>query len=486
MGYGERLKTAESVDPAAISNLMTMTFERRKSLEDRAMQLLGSVNTVVKSIIAITYELKELDRNLTFYDLLNSKEPEKAAAGELALKRIFIDNVDARKGRASLAQLSGAYAQGQGGAGFIDLLSVFYAIKSLKDAENINKNEQYKSIIRGRYAEYVEWKKINGADLKNRREMLLQYLKSQFASYNMYSEWAAQTLRILKRINVKGISSAREYMEKGAKKPDVFELANFAVEIMAAKQIYRHGYDVEYQKVFGKKGIELPSKVVPKTIGDLVTQGPREVGRSFLYKRMRRYGPKVIAAQEVSFAFTERQTFPPGVPQERPQYAGSLTIKMRPYCFLPDEWYLFKKITEAYINKTVFEGIDQVAVSSLKVIAGDLDKYIKEAEKREKKEDVKKESNFALMDIYQSFKDDIIGINKSLSSVGISLGRREGVDENIYEIELNHRLFGRMRTKDAIAVGLVVAGGDADIIYEELKRRKKLLHSVDTTHNPLF
>ena len=79
MGYVDKIKTAESVDPSALSNLMTMAFEKQKALEDRAMQLLGSINQVIKSIISIVYELKELDRNLAFYDLLRSHEPEKSA-----------------------------------------------------------------------------------------------------------------------------------------------------------------------------------------------------------------------------------------------------------------------------------------------------------------------------------------------------------------------------------------------------------------------
>ncbi|MCL5101205.1 MAG: hypothetical protein M1348_01170 [Candidatus Parvarchaeota archaeon] len=140
LGYSEKLKTAESVDPSALSTLMTMAFERRRSLEDRTMQLLGGVNNVLRSVITITHELKELDRNLTFFDLVKSKEPEKSSAAEQAIKRIFVDTVDARKGPASMVSLSGSYGQGKGGAGYVDLVSVFYQIKSLKEAEALQRN----------------------------------------------------------------------------------------------------------------------------------------------------------------------------------------------------------------------------------------------------------------------------------------------------------------------------------------------------------
>lgn len=486
MGYTEKIKTSESVDPSALSNLMTMAFEKRKALEDRTMQLLGSINQVIKSVISITYELKELDRNLVFYDLLKSSEPEKKAAADLALKRIFVDNVDARKGPASLASLSRGYQQGQGGAGFIDLIAIFYSLKSLRDAEALQRNEQYKNIIKNRYIEYEEWKKINGDDLRNRREMLLQYLRSQFASYKMYADWAAQSLTILKRINLKGVKNAEGYMNS-TKKPDIMEMSQFNVELMVAKPVYRKAYDVEYQKVFGKRGIALPSSASLKSAsGALLTRGPRESSRAFIHQEVRRYGPEVIAAQEVSFSFMEKQTFPKGMPQDRAQYIGTLGLKIKPYCFTLDEWFLFKKATEALINKTVFEGVDQVAVSSLTVIKKDLDKYIKEAEKRDKPEAPKRQSNYALLDIYQSFKDDLFGINKALSFTGSGGGKRDEFDRELYQVELHHRLFQRSRMKDAIAVGLLIAGSEGDHIYEEFKRRKGLLHQVDVTHNPLF
>ncbi len=483
MGYNDKLKTAESVDPAALSNLMTLAFEKRKALEDRTMQLLGSVNTVVKSVISITYELKELDRNYSFYKLAESSDPQKKNAAELALKRIFVDNVDARKGGASLGALSRAPSQGQGGATFIDLVAVFYSIKSLKDIDAMQRNEQYKNIIKNRYVEYEEWKKINKTDLSNRREMLLQYLKSQAAAYDMYKNWAVESLSILNRINMKGITNAKQYMD-ASKRPDIMETSEFSVEVISAKPMYVREYEIEYARAFGTKGPELPSKVVPKSgMVNLTTEGPREENRAFLHSRLRRFGPKVIAALETTFKFTEKQFFPKGVPQDRAQYVGTLGVTIKPYCFTIDEWYLFKEATESYIKKTVFQSLDQVSVSSLNVIKKDLDKYIAEAEKKEEKE--KPKSNYALFDIYQSFKDDLVGINKSLSFATAS-GEKRPFNPDLYEIEVSHRRFGRFRTKDAVAAGLSRSNEDAALIYEEFKRRKKLLNPLSNFDNPLF
>ena len=478
-GY-KLLKMMESVDPGAISNLMTMVLEKKKSLEDRTMQLLGSVNTVLKSIISLTYELKELDRNVSFYDLSKSKENDKKEAAELALKRIFVDNVDARKGGASLGSMSRAPTQGQGGAGFIDLVAVFYSVKSLKDISSLQRNEQYKNILKNRFIEYEEWKKLNESDLRNRRELLLQYLKSQVAAYNMYTEWAAQYLTILKRINLKGTKSAGAYTS-ATKVPDIFESAMFTISLMGFKEVYLGDYSVEYQKMYGNKGPELPvSASLKSASGPAISKGPSEEKRSYIYKRLKKYGPKVIAAIDVELGFKEKQIFPNEGPQNpggMVQYEGTLDLVLKPYCFTLDEWFLFRKAAEANIKNTVFSGVDAVSTTSLKVIQKDLDKYLKEAESKEKKE-AKKESNYALIDIYQSFKDDLLGINKALSLAGGTPSRGRKFDPELYEIQVNHKLYGRSSMGSGTGLGLFIANSDASTIYEEFKRRVKLLNPL--------
>ncbi len=484
-GYS-KLKMMESIDPSALSGIMTLLFEKRRNLEDRTMNLLGNVNQVLKSIISLIYELKELDRNLAFYDLMKSSAPEKKEAAELALKRIFVDNVDARKGGASLVRLSGAPVQGQGGAAFADLVGAFYAAKSLRDIGNMQRNEQYKNILKNRYIEYEEWKKINDGDLRSRRNLLLGYLKSQVGSYNLYVEWASQYLTMLKRINLTKPQTAASYMGS-TKMADIFESSIFTLNVMGFKEIYRGEYEVGYKKVFNNKGIEMPvSATLKSESGALLTRGHSEDSRTFIRDRIRKYGPKVIAAMEVTFGFREKQFFPkitgqsgkeepmfPQNPGGMVQYEGTLDIKIAPYCFTLEEWLLFRKAQEANIQKTVFEGVDVVARNSLYAIKKDLDKYLTEAENKDKNVE-KKSSSFALMDIYNSFKDDLLGINRSLSVAGGGVQRPQ-FDPVLYEIAISNRFFHHERMRDALSIGLFVSSNDASTIYEEFKRRARFL-----------
>lgn len=470
-----KIKMMESVEPTALSSLMTMVLEKRKALEDRTMQLLGNVYTVLKSIISIIYELKEMDRNLSFYDIAKSHDPDKASAAELGLKRIFVDNIDSRKGGASMLSLSKSATQGQG-AGYIDIVAVFYSVKSLRDINSMNRNKQFIDTIKNRYLEYEEWKKLNEKDLRTRRELLLQYLRSQVASFQLYVEWTSQYLSILRRINLKTIRDAKSYKQY-TKLADVSEAAMFYVTIMGFKYLYRGEYDAEYSKIFGSRGPEIPVAAKLKSpVSSLLSRAPREESRSFIYNRIRKYGPVVVPAIEISFAFKEKQMFTKeDVLQQKSQYEGTLDLQINNYCFSLDEWYLFNKALEMSIKRTVFDSVSQISSVSLNAIQEDLNKYIKEAESRDKPKE-KKQSQFAILDIYQAFKDDFTGINKAISSVSNSNPKKQ-FDKDLYEVMVNSRMWGK-KMEDTLALGLFVSHEDASTIYEEFKRRSKLLNPL--------
>ncbi len=477
LGY-KTLRMAESIDPSSLSSLMNMVLDKRKNLEDRVMLLLGNLNTVLKSIIAIIYELKELDRNLYFYDELKDKDKEKAEAAELALKRIFLDNVDSRKGGASLSALSRSPTQGQGGPGFIDIMSVFYQIKSIKDAEVLERNEQYKNIIKNRYIEYEKWKEINGTDLKNRKSMLLQYLKSQMGSFELYKGWCATYLSLLSKMGLNTAQNAADYMGR-ASKPDIFENESFSVTAVASKPLYFKEYNVEYVKLFGTKGPEIPIKAEPKTLEEtMLSRGYKENNRAFIYNRIKKYGPLVIRAVKLKMDFKEK----PSKEQLQPPYEGTVSFNMNSYCFTPEEFYLYKEANKAKIQKTVFAAVDQAVFHSLNIIKSDLDKYVAEAEKEEaeKNKPKKEQKDYAFMDIYRAFKDDISGISKSFSGFSSSEKAPKKFDDSdkaeIYEMLVNAKLFTKSRIKEALEVGLFLADKDASYIYEESKHRVSLLN----------
>lgn len=467
------LKETEIVDPSALSSLLMNVEDKRKIFEDRAMQILGLINQVLKSIVSIIYELKELDRNLLLYDKSKSSDKSTAEAAELELRRIFVDNVDAKKGGASMISLSRSASQPQGGAGFIDIVSVFYAIKNQGDIDKLNKNEMYKNILKARFAEYQDWKKINEEDLRMRRNMLLQYLESQAASFEFYKKLAFQYLSYLNRINLATQSKAPQFMQS-TKILDIAESSMFYVNMIAFKEVYARNYQVAWKKLLNSTKFTVPEMVEQKTIEILpVIKGVKEGSREFIRKSLSKYGPKVIAAIGIEFSFKEKQMFPQGVSQIPAQYEGTLDIKLVPYCFTLYEWYLFRNALAALIDKTVFEGISGMTVTSLDSIKKDLDHYIEEAKKIRTPEKPKT-NNLAIIDIYNSFKQDFLNILKPIST---SSKNQQNFNAETYEIIFNNRHFSSISRKDAIKIGLAVAINDAGSAFEEFKSRLKFLNT---------
>ncbi len=479
-GYS-RMKEIESIDPSAMSQIMSLVFEKRKIFEDRVMQLMGSINQVVQSVLRILYELKELDRNVIFYEQLKSKDPKTIENAEMSIKRIFVDTVDSRKGGASMLSLVRAASQsGGGGPGFTTLVAAFYSpsIKSAKDVDKLSLNEQVKNILKPRVEEYIQWKSINETDLRNRKSMLLQYLTSQVGSYKMYVQWASQYLNILKRINQAPPQSAGKYMSS-LKTPDIFNTAVFSLNMMGFKEIFMGEYDIEWSRPFGSKGIQLPESASLKTnSGDLMTRGGRETQRRFIYDKVKKYGPIVMSAIEAEFSFREKPILSEDVPQQPLQYEGTLDLKLTPYCFTLEEWYLFKAALEEQIRKTVFADMDQVLTSSLESMKSDLDKYLEEASKLKLKEDKQKKPNeFALMDIFQSFKEDFLGVTKYIPTNFKSESPENPEFYTLYTMIVNKRQ-SFLKMKDALKLGLFTSISDSSLIYEEFKRRVKLLNPL--------
>src|SRR3989338_9230988 len=72
--------------------------QKKNILQKNVTEAMGTVNTVIKSIVNIVYDLKDFEIRLAHYDDAKSKDKNKAEAGLLALKQIWMDNVDIKRG----------------------------------------------------------------------------------------------------------------------------------------------------------------------------------------------------------------------------------------------------------------------------------------------------------------------------------------------------------------------------------------------------
>lgn len=156
--------------------------QRATIMQQQAGKIMGDINTVLRSVLNIIYDLKEFRIRLQNYSDL--KDESKKESAILALKQIWLDKVDLNKGNSSIK----AMALGQ--AGFQTLIDAFLVANNTQDTDKLDLNERVKRIVRARILEFNDWLEHSEKELRKRYELERDYLKSQVNSLKLYSRWA--------------------------------------------------------------------------------------------------------------------------------------------------------------------------------------------------------------------------------------------------------------------------------------------------------
>ncbi len=169
--------------------------QRATVMQQQGTKILGDVNTVLRSVLNIIYDLKEFRIRLSQYDAL--KNPKTKDAAILALKQIWMDKVDIQKGNSSIK----AMALGQ--AGFQTLIDAFLVAKTVADVDKIDLNDRVKRILRPRILEFGDWLEHSEKELRKRYVLEKGYLASQVNSMKLYARWAKPYLRAAQQLEMK-------------------------------------------------------------------------------------------------------------------------------------------------------------------------------------------------------------------------------------------------------------------------------------------
>ena len=168
--------------------------QRATIMQQQGSKILSDVNTVLRSVLNIIYDLKEFRIRLDQYDGLKTDKKEAAL---LALKQIWMDKVDINKGNSSIK----AMALGQ--AGFQTLIDAFLFVKDIKDVDKADLNDRVRRILRARVLEFNTWLEQSEKELRKRYKLERTYLKSQVNSLKLYSRWAKPYLKAAKDLEMK-------------------------------------------------------------------------------------------------------------------------------------------------------------------------------------------------------------------------------------------------------------------------------------------
>lgn len=174
---------------------------KRTALERQAIELIKSINFVVKSIINLLYDLKLFDLRLKNYDDLKNSELKETAMN--GLKGIWLTEVDqVQKGAGSINSMAQNLS-------FITLRDAFMATpvqswyapgadakklaeaksKAEKHASGMDLPDIVKRVLGPRTQEFIDWLYMSEKELRNRLAVEKAYLKAQVASLKVYASW---------------------------------------------------------------------------------------------------------------------------------------------------------------------------------------------------------------------------------------------------------------------------------------------------------
>jgi hypothetical protein len=257
----------------------------------------------------------------------------------MALKTLWMDQVDIKKGRGSVNMLAQDLQ-------FVTLRDAFMQAKSVKDVKNIDVNERVRRILLNKMNEYVKWVEHSERELRKRFEIEKAYLKTQVDSLKLYTKWMKPYLRAAQRLGMNEFLSP-----SGLPSPNIISTFN-TMEMELT--------------LFGKKEIS-----------------PSSTHESY---RKLSLGKKIYACLEVNFKF---RTIPQGVGRTQggsTQYlqAGSTEMTFTPYVFTDDEIADLEK-QELYDDMDIVEHLTSVSLKELQVDLDDLLKPEKKEEDKKKK-----------------------------------------------------------------------------------------------------
>jgi len=196
MGLGTK-KLVDNFTSSPGSGHFSELGQKATMMQQQGSKILGDLNTVLRSVLNIIYDLKEFRTRLNYYMDFHSKDNNKVESARLILKQIWMDKVDILKGNSSIK----AMALGQGG--YQTLIDAFMVVKDEKDVGKLDLNERVKRILMPRISEFNVWVSQSENELQKRYNLEKTYLKSQVNSLKLYSRWVKPYLKAAQALEQK-------------------------------------------------------------------------------------------------------------------------------------------------------------------------------------------------------------------------------------------------------------------------------------------
>ncbi len=239
-------KGLEESEASVTSGYFGEIGQRVSLMQQKTIDYLGLINNIIKSILNLIYDLREFEMRLAPYDKLNKKESTEDEKKEaiFSLKGLWMDQVDARKGRGSINLLVQDLQ-------FVTLRDAFFYVTSAEQVKNLDFNERVKNILVRKISEFLDWKERSEKEIRQRYEIEKTYLKSQAGTLRLYANWVKPYLIAAQKLKMKG-SSPQSLMNPNI--VNAFSNMEIEIKLYGKREIKADAVHDTY------KGIELAIK----------------------------------------------------------------------------------------------------------------------------------------------------------------------------------------------------------------------------------
>src|SRR3989344_6467887 len=146
----------------------------------------------------IEEQLEKKGKNINKISFLKGflDDDDKRAAMH-SLKGVWMDQVDARKGRGSINLLAQDLA-------FVTLRDAFFYVNSSEEIAKLDLNLRVRNILDRKLTEFNAWLKFSDQEVRKRYEIEKTYLRSQIGTLKLYASWVKPYLIAAQKLKMSG------------------------------------------------------------------------------------------------------------------------------------------------------------------------------------------------------------------------------------------------------------------------------------------
>lgn len=346
---------------------------RATKMQEEAMKVMGTINQVVKSALNLVYDLKEFEIRLDSYKKAKSEDIKEKEAGLLSLKQVWLDQVDMKRQRGSIHQMTYEL-------GYTTLRDAFMIANSKEEVEKMASqdgliNEQVKRILIPRVEEFKVWVEMSEKELEKRFAVEKSYLKTQVETLKLYASWAKPYLKAAEELKMRGFAGDPSLV-------NAFNTAMFELVIMGTSDV-----KVEDPSAAKSEGMN------PRFL-DYITA-----------KKTRTYTKVML----IGFTFR-------GLPQRITQrgdygFGGKIEVSFDCYVLNDDELNVFNKQVEKDAIDFSFSLLKDAVDAPLEQLKEDLNHFLEDKKKKDIKEEKKQDETnpftalFSLIPFWKKSED---------------------------------------------------------------------------------